>query len=85
MQSTHGNFSCSDFKKLKNEDVIKGKFSCNATNDNPTTANGTSGTGSGTSSGSGSSSTSSGAAYFNGANVPVVGIAAVFGALASML
>ncbi|KAJ5881772.1 Leucine rich repeat 5 [Penicillium soppii] len=85
MQSTHGNFSCSDFKKLKTEDVIKGKFSCNATNDNPTTANGTSGTGSGTSTGSGSSSTSSGAAFFTGANVPVVGIAAFFGALASFL
>jgi len=85
MQSTHGNFSCSDFKKLKTEDVIKGKFSCNATNDNPTTANGTSGTGSGSSTSSGSSSTSSGAAFLTGANVPVVGIAAFFGALASFL
>ncbi|CAI7653408.1 unnamed protein product [Penicillium bialowiezense] len=84
MQSTHGNFSCSDFKQLKTDHVIKGDFKCDATNNNPTTSNGTSGT-SGTSTGSGSSSTSSGAAYFTGANVPVVGIAAFFGALASFL
>ncbi|CAG7940047.1 unnamed protein product [Penicillium salamii] len=84
LQSTHGNFSCSDFKELKNQHVIKGDFKCNATSNNPTTSNGTSGT-SGTSTGSGSSSTSSGAAFFNGANVPVAGLAAVFGVLASFL
>ncbi|CRL18834.1 unnamed protein product [Penicillium camemberti] len=83
MQSTRGNFSCSDLRKLKSDDVIKGSFKCDATNNNPTTANGGSGTSS--SSSSSSSSTSSGAAFMNGANVPVVGLAAVFGALAQLL
>ncbi|KAJ5320373.1 hypothetical protein PENANT_c010G02382 [Penicillium antarcticum] len=83
MQSTHGNFSCDDFKKLKNEDVIKGHFTCKADTDSPTTSNGKSGTSSSTS--SSSSSTSSGAAFMTGANVPIVGLAAVFGALAQLL
>ncbi|KAJ5570898.1 hypothetical protein N7535_004558 [Penicillium sp. DV-2018c] len=83
MQSTRGNFSCDDLRKLKSDNVIKGNFKCDATNNNPTTANGGSGTSS--SSSSGSSSTSSGAAYITGANVPVVGLAAVFGALAQLL
>lgn len=83
MQSTRGNFSCSDLRKLKSDDVIKGSFKCDATNNNPTTANGGSGTSS--SSSSSSSSTSSGAAFMNAANVPVVGLAAVFGALAQLL
>lgn len=83
MQSTRGNFSCDDLRKLKNDNVIKGGFKCDATNNNPTTANGGSGTSS--SSSSGSSSTSSGAAFMNGANVPVAGLAAVFGALAQLL
>jgi hypothetical protein len=83
MQSTRGNFSCDDLRKLKSDNVIKGNFKCDATNNNPTTANGKSGTSS--SSSSGSSSTSSGAAFMTGANVPVVGLAAVFGALAQLL
>ncbi|KAJ6123798.1 hypothetical protein N7471_011115 [Penicillium samsonianum] len=81
MQSTRGNFSCDDLKKLKSDNVIKGSFKCDATNNNPTSSNG----GSGTSSSSSSSTTSSGAAFMNGANVPVVGLAAVFGALAQLL
>lgn len=83
MQSTHGNFSCDSFQKLKNEDVIKGGFNCKADTKTPTTANGNSGTSS--SSSSSSSSTSSGAAFMTGANVPVVGLAAIFGALAQLL
>ncbi|KAJ5143996.1 uncharacterized protein N7515_002783 [Penicillium bovifimosum] len=83
MQSTRGNFSCDDLRKLKSDNVIKGNFKCDATNNNPTTANGGKGTSS--SSSGGSSSTSSGAAFMTGANVPVVGLAAVFGALAQLL
>ncbi|OQE00074.1 hypothetical protein PENVUL_c059G04991 [Penicillium vulpinum] len=83
MQSTRGNFSCDDLSKLKSDDVIKGNFKCDATTNNPTTSNGKSGTSSSTS--SGSSSTSSGAAFMTGANVPVVGLAAIFGALAQLL
>ncbi|KAJ5474633.1 hypothetical protein N7475_004199 [Penicillium sp. IBT 31633x] len=83
MQSTRGNFSCDDLRELKNDKVIKGSFKCDATNNNPTTANGGSGTSS--SSSGGSSSTSSGAAFMTGANVPVVGLAAIFGALAQLL
>ncbi|KAJ5483491.1 hypothetical protein N7530_002737 [Penicillium desertorum] len=81
MQSTRGNFSCDDLRKLKNDDVIKGSFKCDATNANPTTSKG----GSGTSSSDSSSETSSGAAFMTGANVPVVGLAALFGALAQLL
>ncbi|KAJ5502171.1 hypothetical protein N7463_005045 [Penicillium fimorum] len=83
MQSTRGNFSCDDLHKLKSDKIIKGSFKCDATNDNPTTSNENSGTSS--SSSSGSSSTSSGAAFMTGANVPVVGLAAIFGALAQLL
>lgn len=83
MQSTRGNFSCEDLRKFKDDDVIEGKFKCDATNDNPTTANGNSGTSTG--SGDKGSATSSGAAFVTGANVPVVGIAAIFGALAQLL
>ncbi|KAJ5193903.1 hypothetical protein N7491_001234 [Penicillium cf. griseofulvum] len=82
MQSTRGNFSCDDLRKLKDDDVIKGNFKCDATNLNPTTSDGKSGS---STSSSGSSSTSSGAAFMNGANVPVVGLAAIFGALAQLL
>lgn len=81
MQSTRGNFSCDDLRKLKNDDVIKGSFKCDATNANPTTSKG----GSGTSSSDSSSETSEGAAFMTGANVPVVGLAALFGALAQLL
>lgn len=83
MQSTHGNFSCDSFQKLKSDRVIKGSFNCKSDTKTPTTANGNSGTSS-SSSGS-SSSTSSGAAFMTGANVPVVGLAAIFGALAQLL
>lgn len=75
MQSSHGNFSCSDFDKKK----VAGVFKCDATNDNPTDSKGNSATG------TKNSDTSSGAAVFTGANVPVVGIAAIFGALASLM
>ncbi|KGO68457.1 Leucine rich repeat 5 [Penicillium italicum] len=89
MQSTRGNFSCDDLHKLKSDDVIKGSFKCDATNNNPTTANGGSGTSgsssSSTSTSSSSAKTSSGAAFMSGANVPVVGLAAIFGALAQLL
>ena len=84
MQSTRGNFSCDDLRKLKSDDVIKGTFKCDATNSNPTTASGSSGTSSSSSSTT-SAATSSGAAYMTGASVPVVGLAAVFGALAQLL
>ncbi|KAJ5811066.1 hypothetical protein N7447_010582 [Penicillium robsamsonii] len=81
MQSTRGNFSCDDLRKLKSDNVIKGSFKCDATNANPTTNGKTDSS----SSSSSSSSTSSGAAFMNGANVPVVGLAAIFGALAQLL
>lgn len=84
MQSTRGNFSCDDLRKLKSDDVIKGTFKCDATNANATTSTGTSGS-STSSSSTTSAATSSGAAFMTGANVPVVGIAAVFGALAQLL
>ncbi|CAI7564343.1 unnamed protein product [Penicillium glandicola] len=80
MQSTQGNFSCTDLKKLKTENVIKGTFKCNATN-----ADATSSSSSSTSTSSSSSSTSSGAAFMVGASVPVVGVAALFGAIAQLL
>lgn len=79
LQSTHGNFTCSDFKKLKDDKVIKGTYNCEASSDNPTDKSGSSATG------TKNSDTSSGAAVFTGANVPVVGIAAIFGALASFM
>lgn len=79
LQSTHGNFSCDYFKQLKKDDIIKGKYQCSAATDNPTTANGTSG------SSTKDSDTSSGVAVLTGANLPVAGIAAIFGALASFM
>lgn len=82
MQST-GDFSCSNFKNLRSKDVIRGDFKCKSNASNPTTKDGSSGgSGSGTSTGSGSSTTSSGAASVdNVANMPGMGMAAVFGAL----
>ncbi|KAJ5673947.1 hypothetical protein N7462_009386 [Penicillium macrosclerotiorum] len=83
LQSTDGNFSCSTFKKMQEDNVIKGTYKCAANTSDPTTANGKSGTTSGSS--SSSSSTSSGAAVANGAALPVAGLAALFYGLAQLL
>lgn len=74
MQSK-GTFDCSDFKSLRENDVIKGTFTCESNVPNPTTKDGASGTS------SDSSSTSTGAAVQNLANVPAMGLAAILGAL----
>ncbi|KAJ5081549.1 hypothetical protein NUU61_009813 [Penicillium alfredii] len=83
LQSSHGKFSCQKFDALKDDRQIKGKYTCDASADHPTTSSGKSGTNGG--SGSSGSDNSSNAAVANGANVPVVGIAAVFYALAQLL
>ncbi|KAL4889055.1 GPI-anchored cell wall organization protein-domain-containing protein [Aspergillus ambiguus] len=80
MQST-GNFSCDSFKKLHSDKVIRGSFKCEASTSNPTTKDGSSGS----STGSSASTTSEGAAPMNGANMPAMGLAAVFGALLQFL
>ncbi|KAA8649158.1 hypothetical protein EYZ11_006069 [Aspergillus tanneri] len=77
MQST-GNFSCDTFNKLEGN-AIRGKYECKAKTPNPTTKDGSSG--STTSGGQPSSSSSEGASAMNVANVPAMGLAAVFGAL----
>lgn len=78
MQST-GNFSCDAFKSLRSDNIIKGTFKCEGSKSNPTTKDGSSGTTSSSSAASASSST--GAAVVNMANMPAMGLAAVFGAL----
>lgn len=78
MQST-GNFSCSEFKKLRADKVIRGSYKCEGNKDDPTSADGKSGA-TGTSGGK-KSETSEGASAMNVANVPAMGMAAVFGAL----
>lgn len=78
MQST-GNFSCSEFKKLRSDKVIRGKYQCEGNKDHPTSADGKSGA-SGTSD-SKKPDSSEGASVMNVANVPAMGLAAVFGAL----
>ncbi|OJJ44755.1 hypothetical protein ASPZODRAFT_27392 [Penicilliopsis zonata CBS 506.65] len=83
VQST-GNFTCSAFKSLRAAGAIKGTYTCKANAADPTTSDGSSGTGSSsnTTSTSSASATSSGAAVANlVANVPAMGAAAVFGAL----
>lgn len=82
MQST-GEIECSEFKQMK-KDVIRGSFKCKSKTKDPKTKGGASGSGdsSSTSTGSGSSSSSSGAAVVdNVANMPGMGLAALFGAL----
>ncbi|KAJ5231567.1 Protein ecm33 [Penicillium citrinum] len=83
LQSTDGKFNCDTFDKMKN-DIIHGKYNCDAKKDNPTTSNGKSGTSSSSSSSSGSSSTSSGAAVVNSGSVSAAGIATVFYAIAQL-
>ncbi|PLB38967.1 GPI-anchored protein Ecm33 [Aspergillus candidus] len=78
MQST-GNFSCGEFKKLRSDKVIRGSYKCEGNKNNPTSADGKSGA-TGTSGGKDSES-SEGASVMNVANVPAMGMAAVFGAL----
>ncbi|KAL4785769.1 GPI-anchored cell wall organization protein-domain-containing protein [Aspergillus varians] len=78
MQST-GNFSCDTFNSWK-DNTIHGTYKCESEAKSPTTADGTSGS-STTSSGSSSSSPSDDAAILTAANVPAMGLAAVFGAL----
>ncbi|PLN75807.1 GPI-anchored cell wall organization protein Ecm33 [Aspergillus taichungensis] len=78
MQST-GNFSCGEFKKLRSDKVIRGSYKCEGNKDDPTSADGKSGA-TGTSGGKKSES-SEGASVMNVANVPAMGMAAVFGAL----
>lgn len=83
LQSTDGKFNCDTFDKMKN-DIIHGKYNCDAKKDNPTTSNGKSGTSSSSSSSSGSSGTSSGAAVVNSGSVSAAGIATVFYAIAQL-
>jgi len=78
LQST-GNFSCTTFDKAKSDQIIHGTYKCKASEANPTTKDGASGTT--TSSGSSSSASKSSAADLNAANLPALGFAAVFGAL----
>ncbi|KAL4950499.1 GPI-anchored cell wall organization protein-domain-containing protein [Aspergillus filifer] len=78
MQST-GNFSCETFNDWK-DNTIHGKYSCKASTNDPTTADGTSGSSTTTSSGDDSSPTDD-AAVLTAANVPAMGLAAVFGLL----
>ncbi|OQD77114.1 hypothetical protein PENDEC_c003G04846 [Penicillium decumbens] len=86
VQSTNGTFDCQNFKKLQDNNTIRGTYHCKATTNDPTTANGKAGTASGSSSSSSSSSssTSSGAASANYA-VPATGVAAMFFALAQLI
>ena len=79
-----GDFSCDDFDKKHKDKVIRGKYTCSAKKSNPKSKNGKSGTE--TSSSSSSSSTSSeGAAPGNVANLPNMGLAALFGALLQLV
>jgi hypothetical protein len=80
MQST-GNFSCNTFNS-DHGNIIKGTYSCKANNPDPTTKDGSSGTT--TSSSSAHASSSTGAAVANLANVPAMGLAAIFGALLAL-
>ncbi|OJJ87095.1 GPI-anchored protein Ecm33 [Aspergillus glaucus CBS 516.65] len=81
MQST-GDFDCDGFDKKHKDKVIRGSYTCSAKKSNPKSKNGQSGTSSGTSSAaSGTSTSSEGAAPANIANVPAMGMAAIFGAL----
>ncbi|OKL59140.1 Protein ecm33 [Talaromyces atroroseus] len=78
-----GNFSCSAFNKLDDDNVISGSYTCNTTS-HPTNLDGSSGSSSTTSSSSSASATSSGAAVGNVA-IPSVGFTALVGALLSLL
>lgn len=75
-----GHFSCDPYKKLADEHKINGKFDCKASDPNPTTKGGSSGTISGGGV-SGKPSSSGNAAVGNTANVPAMGMAALFGAM----
>ncbi|KAL4939014.1 hypothetical protein BDV06DRAFT_225458 [Aspergillus oleicola] len=77
MQST-GNFSCDTFDDWK-DNTIHGSYKCEAETNDPTTADGSSGS-STTSSGDDASPTDD-AAVLTAANVPAMGLAAVFGLL----
>lgn len=79
IQST-GDFDCDGFDKKHKNKVIRGSYTCSAKKSNPKSKNGQSGTSSGTASKS-SSTSSEGAAPGNVANVPTMGMAAIFGAL----
>ncbi|KAI9367546.1 GPI-anchored cell wall organization protein-domain-containing protein [Aspergillus egyptiacus] len=78
MQST-GNFSCEDFDNWK-DNTIHGKYACKAETPNPTTSDGTSG--SGTTTDSGDESGPDDAGVLTTANLPVMAAAAIFGVLA---
>ncbi|KAJ5133944.1 hypothetical protein N7448_001035 [Penicillium atrosanguineum] len=82
VQSTNGTFSCTTFKKMQGDGVIRGTYNCKATTPDPTTSNGKSGTSSSSTS-SGTSATSSGAA--SSLAIPATGIAAFFFAFAQFL
>jgi hypothetical protein len=77
MQST-GNFSCETFDNWQ-DNTIHGEYTCEAETANPTTSDGTSGS-STTTSGDDSEPTDD-AAILTVANVPAMGVAAVFGLL----
>ena len=79
IQST-GDFDCNDFDKKHKDKVIRGSYTCSAKKSNPKSKNGQSGTTSGTASKS-SSTSSEGAAPGNVADIPTMGMAAIFGAL----
>lgn len=79
LQST-GKINCQKFKDLKKNKVVKGTFHCKAQDPNPTTADGSSGTSSGGGK-SATTTTGSSSASDNIANMPGMGLAAIFGAL----
>lgn len=81
MQST-GNFSCNAFKTLRENNVIRGTYTCKASTTDPTTSDGSSGTTtSTTSSGTSSATSSDSASVMNVANLPALGLAAIIGAV----
>ncbi|KKK19380.1 hypothetical protein AOCH_005033 [Aspergillus ochraceoroseus] len=78
MQST-GNFSCTTFDKWKGT-IIHGTYECKTTS-HPTTSDGSSGSSTTTSSSNSSSTTTKSAAVLTAANLPSMGVAALFGLL----
>ncbi|KAL4873139.1 hypothetical protein BDV12DRAFT_160446 [Aspergillus spectabilis] len=77
MQST-GNFSCDTFDNWK-DNTIHGTYKCEAATADPTTSDGSSG--SGTTTSGGSDATPTDAAILTAANLPIMGVAAIFGVL----
>ncbi|KAL4878585.1 GPI-anchored cell wall organization protein-domain-containing protein [Aspergillus karnatakaensis] len=78
MQST-GNFSCDTFDNLK-DNTIHGTYECEAETENPTASDGSSGSNT-TPTSDGDDATPTDAAILTAANLPIMGVAAIFGVL----